>query len=72
MDADDSAQFIEKSSLKMKVVFFDDEHDSSEHEAQPDEVSQLFGLADELPEAELDRLKKIVENFKPETMKSNL
>lgn len=57
----------------MKLVFVDTEDSQiSEHVAEAEAISQLFDLADELPEAELDRLKKIVENFKPETMKSNL
>lgn len=53
----------------MKVVFFSDEQESREHETEPDEIAQLFGLADELSEADLDKLKKIVENFRPETVK---
>lgn len=49
-------------------MFFLDEQDAQEHEAQPDEVFQLFGLADRLSEAELDKLAKIVDNFRPEAM----
>lgn len=51
----------------MELIFLDEE-DCGEYEAQPDEVSQLFGLADQLSEAELERLARIVSKFPPENL----
>lgn len=52
----------------MKIIFVD-EQDSSEHESEAEAVSQLFGLADQLSETDLAKLKKVVDNFRPEAMK---
>lgn len=52
----------------MKIIF-SDEKESSEHETNAADIAQLFKLADKLSESDLERLKKIVENFRPETVK---
>lgn len=51
----------------MKIIFLD-EQDNQEHEAQPDEVNDLFKMADHLSDVELEKLKKVVDNFRPEAM----
>lgn len=53
----------------MKVVFLENAKDSKEHETSQPEAQEIFRLAERLSEAELEKLKKIVERFKPETVK---
>lgn len=52
-----------------KIVFVEDaEQDAQEHEADTEAIVQLFKMAEQLSEAELERLARILSKFRPADM----
>lgn len=61
------ARFGEVWSVGMKIIFLD-EQDNQEHEADTEAIVQLFKMAEQLSEAELERLARILSKFRPADM----
>lgn len=53
----------------MKLIFVDEPESANEHEATQPEAQEIFRLAEKLSEKELERLAKVVANFRPENIK---
>lgn len=54
---------------KVKLIFVDEPESANEHEATQPEAQEIFRLAEKLSEKELERLAKVVANFRPENIK---
>lgn len=47
----------------MKIVFFDDNQNSKELETEAQDLKQIFKIADNLSDIELDKIKLTIDQF---------